>query len=311
MYMMEDFLSPELEMLQAAPVKMALLGAPMVERGGSQVSLGSSRALALLTYLAMQRGAVTRETLTALLWPEASPSRARAGLRNALWLVRQQVGEDTIACCGGHVTFAGADVAAVDVHRFDAQMSTVRAHNHAGHSLCMACHAALVEAAQLYNDEFLRGFNLPDAPDFDAWQVWERRRLRDNYHWALGRLAAHHAARGEWDLAIGHAWRRVAEDRLDETAHVALIDLMARAGRRVDALRQYDTFAQLLHDELDVAPGPEISALVHAIRSGRGASPTMHAAASASPHPFRRTAVRTRTVTAAAEHPAWPLLYYE
>jgi hypothetical protein len=61
---------------------------------------------------------------------------------------------------------------------------------------------------------------------------------------------------------------RVAEDRLDEDAHTALIDLMARAGRRVDALRQYDTFAQLLHDKLDVAPGPEISALVNAIRSG-------------------------------------------
>lgn len=65
-------------------LQLRLLGPPEVRLAGHPVVLPTRKTLALLAYLALAEGPQPREHLAALLWPEASPERSRASLRNTL-----------------------------------------------------------------------------------------------------------------------------------------------------------------------------------------------------------------------------------
>ena len=58
------------------------------------VELTAGKPLALLAYLALEGRPVAREDLASLLWPEADRGHARASVRQALWTLRQILGQD-------------------------------------------------------------------------------------------------------------------------------------------------------------------------------------------------------------------------
>ena len=74
---------------------LALLGPPTLARAetGRLVPQPSAKALALLTYLALESGLHSREELAGLLWGESSDEEARASLRQVLKHLRGQVSE--------------------------------------------------------------------------------------------------------------------------------------------------------------------------------------------------------------------------
>ncbi|MCC6312852.1 MAG: bacterial transcriptional activator domain-containing protein, partial [Thermomicrobiales bacterium] len=55
-------------------------------------------------------------------------------------------------------------------------------------------------------------------------------------------------------------------DPLRETAEHRLIKCLADAGRRIEALQQYELFCQILQRELSMTPPPETEALARRIR---------------------------------------------
>ena len=61
-----------------------LLGSPRIEFDGRPIQVTTRKAIALAAYLAIITQAHTRETLTALLWPELDRQRSRAVLRSTL-----------------------------------------------------------------------------------------------------------------------------------------------------------------------------------------------------------------------------------
>src|SRR5688572_26656472 len=93
---------------------LALLGPLDVQRDGQPVSLPSRKATALLTYLAVTGQAHARDSLAALLWPEADQTRARASLRQGLWALRGAGLDDWLVLDGEQLGLApgyGLDVA--------------------------------------------------------------------------------------------------------------------------------------------------------------------------------------------------------
>ena len=69
---------------QMLPLRLFTLGPPEVRLGENLVTFPTRKTLALLIYLAIEAGMQPREHLAALLWPEASPERSYANLRNTL-----------------------------------------------------------------------------------------------------------------------------------------------------------------------------------------------------------------------------------
>jgi predicted ATPase len=71
----------------------------------------------------------------------------------------------------------------------------------------------------------------------------------------------------EYDQASAYAERQLAIDNLNENAHRQMMEVLALAGRRVEALRQYRQFVHLLDDELGVPPSSDTTALYERIQA--------------------------------------------
>ena len=205
----------------------------------------------MLAYLASgPLRAHRRDTLTAIFWPELDQPRARAALRQMLHAMRRALGSDVI-------TNVADDAIALDSSQIWCDAPAFVAAATAGDP-----HVAL----ELYRGDFLEGFYLNGAPEFEQWADAERTRLR--------RLASSAAARGvearfrsgEIAEALAFARRRVALAADDEDAHRDLVRLLDVAGDRAGALRAYHELERRLADEFGCEPAPETQALAATVR---------------------------------------------
>jgi predicted ATPase/DNA-binding SARP family transcriptional activator len=252
-----------------AGLKISVLGSPQIENEGAQVAFARRKTLALLTYLAITHQPHSRETLAALLWAELDDTRARADLRRTLIDLNLGVGKEWLVTEGDLLALRQSPGLDVDVLRFRKLLAKVVAHSHSAYRFCDECLNALSEAVTLYRADFLAGFSLKNAAEFDAWQTYQTETLRLELGGALEKLAAGLAGVRQYTAAIGHARRWLALDSLNEAAHTLLMRLFAWTGDRAAVARQYGECVKVLADELGVEPEPGTTALFYALTSGK------------------------------------------
>jgi DNA-binding SARP family transcriptional activator/class 3 adenylate cyclase len=248
---------------------LRLLGMPHIELEGSPIGVDRRKAIALLVYLVLTHGAQGRDGLATLLWPGYDQVTARGNLRRALSLLHNALRQEWLEVDRESVAFKRDDDLWLDVAEFRQLLAECRSHGHPANTACDRCIAPLTLAASLYRDDFLTGFTLPDAPDFDEWQRFETESLRHELSGALELLAACYAAQREFGAAIAHARRRVALDPLHEPAQRQLMQVYSWAGNRAGAQRQYQAIVDLLRREVGATPEPETVALAQAISENR------------------------------------------
>ncbi|MCB0212553.1 MAG: tetratricopeptide repeat protein, partial [Anaerolineae bacterium] len=127
---------------------------------------------------------------------------------------------------------------------------------------------SLSTAADLYRDNFLTGFTLPNCPEFDEWQFFQSESLRQALASALERLVDLLCDQAGYETAIPYARRRLALDPWHEPAHRHLMRLYAQTGQQAAALRQYQLCLETLAAEFGISPAPETIALHQEIRTG-------------------------------------------
>jgi DNA-binding SARP family transcriptional activator len=248
-------------------LQVRLLGPVDVRLAGNPVAVDTRKAIALLAYVAVTARPASRETLTALLWPDARDADARGALRRTLSVLRSALGGSGLSIDRSMVAL-GDDALDVDVRRFRAALAAARDHAHDIDRACRRCLAALEAGAALDRGEFMAGFSLRDSPAFDEWQLAEGEAHRRELAGLLERLARGRAAAGQWDAAIAAGRRWLELDPLHEPAHRLLMTIHARAGEAAAAIHQYRDCVRILDTELGVAPLPETTALYEAIRTG-------------------------------------------
>ena len=251
--------------------KLYLLGAPQLELNGEAVSVDTRKAIALLAYLVMTSAgggaqSHTRDALAALLWPELDQSRSRAALRRTLSPLRRALEKRVLDVTRDTVGIRSDAALWVDAVEFRRLLARAGAHHH-DEGLCPVCRDLLEQAVALYHDDFMAGFNLRDAPDFDEWHYFESEQLRRALAGALERLTHSYALAGDFDRALAFARRHLALDPLAEQAHRNLMQLFAWSGQRNMAVRQYRECVRILEQELGVPPLGETTALYELILS--------------------------------------------
>ena len=239
-----------------------------IERDGVSVTPNRRKALALLAYLALSPDGQSRDILTEMLWPERDASSARSDLRSGLFALRQAIGGEWLDIEGDRVALQRDPALSVDVLRFRDLLAQANGHAHPRGVPCDGCVAVLTEAVELYRGDFLAGFTLRDAPEFDNWQTYQTESLRLELAEALERLAWLSAAGGDYETAVRHARRWLELDPLCEEPHRALMRLYAEAGNRASALRQYEECVRVLDAELGVRPDDETTALRDMVAGG-------------------------------------------
>lgn len=247
-------------------LQLKLLGAPDIKlAGASLVESLSSKAQAILYYLAVTRQPHSRSALAGLLWGDVPEEAARANLRKVLVNLRQTV-PDHVEIDRQSVALNFESKLWIDVVAFETQLQDQ------SDGL-----AALHQAIDLYRGDFLSEFYVLHAPDFEDWMLTEQTRLRERVINALLHLVKHHAARAERSAGIAAARRLLTLEPWREEAHRQLMLLLAQDGQRGAALAQFETCRQILEKELAVEPGAETIALYERIRddelSGKAAAP--------------------------------------
>ncbi len=208
------------------------------------------RRLALLALLAVARDrGLTRDRLLGLLWPEHDEGRGRHALAQAIYALRQQLGESAIITGVDDVRLNPAVVTS-DVAEFDAALAA----------------GDLERAAALHAGPFLDGFYLLDTPEFERWVDDERQRLTTAYAAMLEKLAQDAERSGRPHVVVQRWRQRAALDPLDSGVACRLMEALAAAGDRAGAVQHALIHAALLREQLDLDPDPGVTAVAERLR---------------------------------------------
>ena len=234
-------------------IRIETLGSLRVRRDGEEMfDLPSQRIrCALLVYLAVEE-IVTRDDVMTVLWPDKITEKARHSLSQALYELKQDLGDGWLDVRGERLaTTAAVDL---DATRFREAAESDRPE----------------EALSHYGGPFLEGIHLVESFSFESWTD----RVRARYERLHGRVrsaaVAAHRAGGGLDEALRMAREWVEHDPLDDEAQHVLIELLGATGRRTEALRQYRLYESVLAAELEVEPLEQTRALVESLRAGSG-----------------------------------------
>ncbi|MFG0251293.1 MAG: ATP-binding protein, partial [Phycisphaerales bacterium JB038] len=262
--------------------ELRVLGSPqIVDHHGKTVDLPLGKPLAALCFLAVEPTAVRRSDLARLLWPSSPEARARASIRQALWLIRKHTDPDIVTESNGSLE-VNPTILATDLAAFESKLAS-------GH---------LDDALALWSGGPFVGFAIPDAP---AWLNWADG-VRARWETHLGRALEDRAAATtgpehvEWlARAVGvrpyraEAWLGLVEAHVQlrdlDGAEAALTqlrsvgdpedhELVAEAEARIRLLRRsaYDDPSDRLVPEF-VGRSREFAELMAAWRSARSGRP--------------------------------------
>lgn len=222
----------------------------LVDPDGGVVEAVRGRNLALLALLARAGSpGLTREKIAAYLWPESSASRARHSLDQALYTIRRALHTDPFVT--GASTLALRDtVIGSDVAQFVEALERAEPDR----------------AVEHYGGDFLDGFHLSGAAEFERWVDGERSELQRQFAGALEALATAAAERGDHAAAV-EQWRRLSTaSPLSSRVVLELMNALDRAGDPAEAIRAARVHAALVEEELNAPAHPAVLALERALR---------------------------------------------
>ncbi|MBE7554248.1 MAG: hypothetical protein HS126_24560 [Anaerolineales bacterium] len=239
-------------------LELAVLGKPQLKREGKFLAdLLPVKGQALLIYLAVTRQTYSRSALAGLLWGDMPEEVARSNLRLTLSRLRG-LADDYLVITRQSVSFNFDRPHWLDVAYFETHTSAPE-RSQIDH---------LQAAVSLYRGDFLTDFWTPNAPDFEAWAILERERLRQLAIKALFYLAREAQQREALAEGIEVIRRILALEPWLEEAHYHLIWLLARSGQRGAALVQYELCRRALVEELGVEPAPATLELYSQLKEG-------------------------------------------
>jgi DNA-binding SARP family transcriptional activator len=242
-------------------IDLRVLGTLAIQsRNGDAASVGVTqpKLLALLLYLALAEpsGPQSRESLMALLWPEADGESTRHSLRNTLYGLRQALGEGAIVSRGeGYV---------------ELDQTAVR---------CDAVEVRELLAARRWKEglagwkgDLAPGFHVSGAPEFERWLDEQRAAFRR----AVADAGWHRVDEMEknGEPGIGEVARRAwAIDPTNEAGTRRLMQLLDASNGGAAALSAYGDLVDYLGREHDTVPSAETRALAERFRARIDAAP--------------------------------------
>ena len=233
--------------------RVSLLG-PVSLTGPREAALrraSQQRRIALLALVASSPGeTISRDRLLGLLWPDRDEATARHLLADSIYVLRKTLGERAIVASGETLRLS-TDLVWTDVVEFRRAIAEER----------------WTDGLQLYRGDFLDGFYVRNAPDFDQWALVERNRLRAMAARAASTLANSLQEAGRTTEATSAAERALELAPGDETSFRSLVRLLIETDNQARAQSVARTFIEYLASELGVAPSAETTRLLREFRA--------------------------------------------
>jgi adenylate cyclase len=226
------------------------LGGFGIERDGLLLDRVAAhrKALALLAVLAAQ-GSTSRERLMLLLWPDADERRAKSSLKQAVHLLRRQLGAPDL--------ILGTPDLRLNPDRITSDVSLFVSALGKGDTETAIHH---------YGGPFLDGVHLDGTAEFERWAEIRRAELSRSYMESLEQLAR--AAEERADLATAATWwhRLQVADPLNSRVALNLMLALEKAGDRAAALLHSQAHTAVVLEELGITPDPAVTELADRLR---------------------------------------------
>ncbi|QBS45929.1 BTAD domain-containing putative transcriptional regulator [Nocardia sp. CS682] len=256
------------------PVVVALLGEIALRRDGALTALPGARSRLLLAALALRPGrSRSAQSLIDDVWGEQPPRAPMNALHTQVSRLRSALpdGALEIGPAGYRLTLPADQV---DLTRVAELGQRARACRTAGDD--QGCLELVAQARALWRGE--PGADLPPGEVAEALNAAATSRLAEL---DTLELAAREST-GDLDGALRIARLRAEVNPVDESAQLAVMRLLAAAGRANEALESFAAFRIRLVEHLGADPGPALVDLNTAILRGEPLSPNGSAVRSGS-----------------------------
>ena len=219
---------------------VTMLQTPRVELNGREIVFPFKRVDALFYYMVVRRSA-TRQELVNLLWEDCSEETGYKNLRHTIYTLRKCLGSDIV----------------LTSPKTEVRLNPERE---------VACDFDQMEPQTSQDvDQFLRGFTVKNASNFNSWVDQLREQLNNR---TLGQLSANAAdalKRGDLAAAEQFGLEYLNRDGLDEKMVTFLMRLYRQEERFYKAVNLYQRLKEKLADELGISPLHETTALYYEI----------------------------------------------
>lgn len=216
-------------------IDIKLLGNPSLIIDGKEIVFPYKKAEALFYYLAVTKKE-SRDKLSWLLWGDKSDNDAKKNLRNALYIIKQTIPEDCI-CNDKRTTIA---------INTDKEMKI-----DVDYLIKSPC-----DIDEKYGEEFLRGFSLREAEEFEDW-LEDRRNFYSHLYIESIEKIIRKAVRSKDFMTAEHYLKLlIKKDEYNEEAYRKLIEIYKDNGRISRGVQLYEQLAKRLKDELGIKPDP-------------------------------------------------------
>lgn len=253
-------------------VRIQLLGAFGLHKGGERVVLPARKTEALLAVLALRPGvAFGREALCALLWPDVPEAQGRTSLRQALGHLRRYLPDGALAGSADQIYLA-PNAASVDTSEAE--------------SLLAQPPLERAELSEIWQGSILAGFPAVSDP-FAEWLENERTRSTSRLLSRMEECVAALSAAGQLPRALSVAQWLVELEPTRESAQRALMRMHVEQGDRASALGVYERCRSLLAQRWSIEPSAETLQLRAEIAASGGAVPVVSPISRGSDHTRR------------------------
>jgi len=226
--------------------------------------LVSRKAEALLLYLGCNPHTHLRDALANLLWDERSQPQAMGNLRVVISSLRKAV-EPALVITRQTLSMSRTGNVWIDAVEFAQLLQNLpdRQPTPGASAPVVPLSEPMVtnleRALALYRGEFLTGFFIRDAQQFEEWARLERERYQRLALKTAQLLTVHYLHRERYDAGIAVAQRWLFWDPLNEDANRLFMRLLWQSGQRSAALEHYERSAALFRQE-GVEPPPQLTA---------------------------------------------------
>jgi DNA-binding SARP family transcriptional activator len=222
------------------------------------------RVLQLLgAIVALGPRSATRQALIDALWPELEGDAGVDAFEATVYRLRKLLGSDAAVRLEHTVVTLDPGLVWIDAEAFERLADEVeRGSGHA--PLAPPLQRALDKALTLYAGPLL------DGEEERPWVLAARQRLGSRLVRLAQTVSEAHTRKGAHAAAVDVLARAIELEPFAEDLHRRLIEALADAGRRAEAVAAYRRCEDLLGRTLGVRPSPETKRAIDRLRRGAG-----------------------------------------
>ncbi|CDZ75303.1 putative ATPase [Peptoniphilus sp. ING2-D1G] len=213
-----------------------LFGSPQILKNGEKIFFPYAKINALIYYILINK-IVSRDEMAGLLWPDENEKIAKKNLRNALYQAKKCIGLDFIVSPKKSILILNNELnieSDVDIFLKDPKNNL-----------------------DLYKGDFLQGFFLKDAEDYEYWIIKNRSTLQDKFTSESYLNIEKDIDSENYENIEQRINDLIQLDEFDEKNFRLLMKFYQKTGRNVKVIETYHDLSKLLNNELGVTPDAE------------------------------------------------------